>query len=75
MPEVNCQHFEAVERNSQFCTECGEQLMLPGDDVGDETGEMGDNLDDIDLEREPTAMPTSDPTAGPTNDPTTEPSN
>ena len=52
-----------------------------GNDVGDDSDEMGDNLDDIDLERDPTALPTTDPTpapskeptAGPTDDPTTDP--
>merc|ERR1719242_1529022 len=40
-----------------------------GECVGDEPNEMGDNLWDIDLDRQPTSFPTEMPTNYPTNIP------
>ena len=45
-----------------------------GNAIGDESNEMGDNLDVLDLERDPTTLPTTDPTASPSSDPTSSPS-
>merc|ERR1719447_2737272 len=42
-----------------------------GENKGDDSGEMGDNLWCIDFDRDPTAMPTTDPSADPTIAPTT----
>ena len=42
-----------------------------GNAVGDESGEMGDNLVSIQFDRDPTALPTTVPTTEPTQSPTT----
>ena len=44
-----------------------------GDVVGDESNEMGDYLGTLDLERVPTALPTTDPSGYPTAAPTSIP--
>ena len=42
-----------------------------GEAIGDDGNEMGDYLVTLDLERDPTSLPTTDPTAYPTEEPTT----
>ena len=42
-----------------------------GEAIGDESNEMGDYLVTLDLERDPTTLPTTDPTPYPTESPTT----
>ncbi len=41
-----------------------------GENIGDESDEMGDNLPVIDFDRQPTALPTTEPTFNPTMAPT-----
>ena len=48
-----------------------------GDDsvlyIGDDSSDMGDNLDPIENDRAPTGLPTVDPTSSPTTSPTSDP--
>ena len=53
--------------------QCGSGDSTQGTNIGDESGEMGDNLPEVDMDRDPTVQPTEDPTAVPTTDPSPAP--